>query len=210
MRAVLVLALGVASLFPTTRAFAQSTQDMVQDQSQSLPPVSVDVRWQQFVSETLTPWFPVSSLVAAGESQATGTDPRYGVGTLAFAERFGALTADNLTQNFFGDFVMATAFHQDTRYRRRGPIYGFWHRFAYAISRAVVTHSDAGANVFNWSNIVGTAMTAGLSNAYYPRGSRTSGAIAINFSNSVAGSGFGNLLPEFLPDFKQWLKRHHL
>jgi hypothetical protein len=223
MRGALVLALAITALFPVSRSLAsqddgtdsQGPQGVVQDQLQQpttppVPPVTVGQRWQLFVSETFTPWFPMIGAVGAGGSQLTDTDPKYGLGTLAFAKRFGALTTDNLTQNFFSDFAMATVFHQDTRYRRRGPAHGFWNRTLYAVSRAVVARNDNGANVFNWSNFVGTAMSAGLSNVYYPRGSRTSGAIAINWGNSVAGAGFGNLLPEFLPDFKQWLKRHHL
>src|SRR5260370_542290 len=69
---------------------------------------------------------------------------------------------------------------------------------------------EVGEGTFNWSNVVGTAMSAGLSNAYYPPASRTAGAALSNWGTSVAGSGLANLLPEFLPDFKRWLKRHHL
>jgi hypothetical protein len=57
---------------------------------------------------------------------------------------------------------------------------------------------------------VGTALSVGLSNAYYPTRSRNLNATAINWGSSTAGAGFGNLAPEFLPDFKRWLKRLHL
>jgi hypothetical protein len=77
----------------------------------------------------------------------------------------------------------------------------------YAISRSVIIRKDGGGNTFNWSNVVGTAASAGLSNAYYPSPSRTSGAMAIRFGTSIAGAGFANLLPEFWPDFRQWMKR---
>jgi hypothetical protein len=53
-------------------------------------------------------------------------------------------------------------------------------------------------------------MSAGLSNAYYPPANRNTGAIVINWSTAVIGSGFGNLGPEFMPDVIRWLKRHHL
>ena len=96
------------------------------------------------------------------------------------------------------------------RYRRRGESHKLWPRVGYAISRSVVTRQDAGGSTFNSANVLGTAMSAGLSNAYYPPASRKVGTALTNWGTSDAGSGFANLTPEFLPDFKRWLKRHHL
>jgi hypothetical protein len=171
----------------------------------------VSRNWQHFASETFRPLTPMAGAFNAGVSQATGSDPKYGVGAGALAQRFGASTADLATQNFFGDFLMASAFHQNTIYVRRGPGYGrFWKRVEYAISRALITQSDRGGNTFNWANVTGTAMSAGFSNLYYPPPSRSGGATALHFGTSLAGSGFANLLPEFWPDFKATLQRHHL
>jgi hypothetical protein len=167
-------------------------------------------QWQLFTGETFTPLALVAGGFNAGVSQASNSDPRYGVGGAAYAERFGASTADLVTQNFFSDYVMASVLHEDTRYRRRGEGYGFWSRVGYAISRAYVTRNDEDGNTVNWSNFVGTAMSAALSNTYYPPASRTAEAAVLHWGTSVSGAGFGNLLPEFLPDFKAWLKRHHL
>lgn len=167
-------------------------------------------KWQLFKEETVAPVLVIGSAVTTAVSHVTHSDPRYGLGTKAFAERLGASTADNISQNFFSDCLVATALHQDTRYRRRGPAHRFWARMGYAVSRAFVTRKNTGGNTFNWSNFVGTGMSAGLSNAYYPSLSRTSGAILINWSTAVIGAGFGNLFPEFMPDMRNWLKRHHL
>jgi hypothetical protein len=84
-----------------------------------------------------------------------------------------------------------------------------WSRVGYAISRAVVIRTDTGGSSFNWSNTLGSAMSAGLSNAYYPPPSRTGGAMLIHFVSSVAGAGFANLAPEFWPDFKQKVFKRH-
>ena len=144
--------------------------------------VTVNQKWQFFVEETFTPLTIVAS----------------------------AATLDNVTQNFFSDFVMASVLHEDTKYRRRGEQHGFWARVGYAISRAVVTRTNAGASTVNWSNFTGTALSVGLSNAYYPVRSRNLNATLINWGSSSASAGFGNLFPEFVPDFKRWLKRIHL
>jgi len=172
---------------------------------------TVSAKWKHFVDETFTPLTLGAGAFNAGFSQATNSDPKYGVGAGAFAERFAASSADNVTQNFFGDFVMASVFHENVIYERRGPAYGgIWKRAGYAISRSLITGADRGGNTFNWSNVTGTAMSAGFSNLYYPAASRTGKATAIHFGTSLAGAGFGNLFPEFWPDFRGMLQRHHL
>jgi hypothetical protein len=178
--------------------------------AQTEPPPSKDEKWQNFTSETFAPYLVIASVANAGVSHVTDGDPRYGVGGMALVKRLGAATADNVTENFFSDYVMASVLHEDTRYIRRGEGYGFWSRFGYAVSRGVITRTDSGAHTFNWANVIGAGISAGISNAYYPPVSRSLNANIINWANSVAGSGFGNLFPEFLPDFKRWLKRHHL
>jgi hypothetical protein len=200
------LAIASAALWAPARTRAQT----VQDAAGAPGPVTVEQKWQFFVEETFTPLTIIASAATGGESQATNTDPKYGVGHVALEKRFGAATADNITQNFFSDFVMASVLHEDTKYRRRGERYGFWSRVGYAISRAVVTRTNAGATTVNWSNFTGTAMSVGLSNAYYPARSRNLNATLINWGSSSASAGFGNLFPEFVPDFKRFLKRLHL
>src|SRR5215471_10395656 len=97
-------------------------------------------------------------------SQLTQTDPRYGKGSLAFAKRCGASMADIVTENFFGDFVVASAFHEDPRYRRKGPGRSLVYRAGYAISRALVIRKDTGGNSFNFDNVLGSALSTGFSN----------------------------------------------
>jgi hypothetical protein len=190
-------------------SFAQVAQD---PSSASLGAPSSSEKWEYFESETFAPFTLGAGAFNAGVSQLTHSAPRYGrhAWPTGYLERFGASLGDITSQNFFGDFVLASAFHEDTRYRRRGESHKLWPRIGYAVSRSVVTRFDAGGATFNWANVLGTAMSAGLSNAYYPRGSRTFGVALTNWGTSVAGSGLANLMPEFLPDFKRWLKRHHL
>jgi hypothetical protein len=168
---------------------------------------TVSEKWGQFEKETFVPMTLVEGAFNAGVSQVTNSTPLYGRQISAYPERFGSACADIVSQNFFGDFLFASAFHEDTRYVRRGPTHRLLQRIGYAISRAVVTRADSGGATFNWSNVVGTATSAALSNAYYPPASRNASAAALNWGTTLAGSGFANLLPEFWPDFHAWLKR---
>ncbi|MGA2741462.1 MAG: hypothetical protein ABSG65_29010 [Bryobacteraceae bacterium] len=199
-------AIAGATMLVPFRSDAQTAQDAIA----ATGPVTVEQKWQFFLQETFSPMTIVASAATAGESQATNTDPKYGVGSIALVKRFGAASLDNVTQNFFCDFVMASVFHENNKYHRRGEQHGFWSRAGYAVSRSVITRTDAGASTVNWSNFTGTALSVALSNAYYPMRSRNLNATAINWGFSTAGTGFGNLAPEFLPDVKRWLKRHHL
>jgi hypothetical protein len=174
-----------------------------------LAPPSVSEKWSLFENETFAPLTLGAAAFNAAVSQVADSTPRYGRGMWpAYPERFGSAVGDIMSQNFFGDFLLASAFHEDTRYIRRGPSHKLLPRIVYAISRSVITRSDSGGATFNGSNVLGTAMSAGLSNAYYPPASQTARAAGLNWGTGVAGSGFANLLPEFWPDFRAWVKRH--
>lgn len=167
-------------------------------------------KWNYFLRETASPLTLGGGTFNAVFSQVTDTDPRYGVNRIAFAERFGASVGDIATQNFFGDFMVASVFHEDPRYLREGSDYGFWHRTGYALSRAVVIRKDSGENTFNYDNVIGSALSTGFSNLYYPRASRNTRGMVMHFGSDVADNGFVNLAPEFWPDFRDWvLRRHH-
>jgi hypothetical protein len=167
-------------------------------------------KWKHFVQETIGPLTVGAGAFNASFSQITQTDPKYGVGSSAYAKRFGASVADIATQNFFGDFVIASAFHEDPRYFRKGPGHRLLYRIGYAISRAVVVSKDNGeGNTFNFDNLLGSAMSTAFSNIYYPPASRTNRAMLMHLWIDVADNGFVNLAPEFWPDFRRKvLKRH--
>jgi hypothetical protein len=177
----------------------------------ALPPPSVSGKWNFFVSETATPLTLVSAVPDATASQLMRFAPLYGKHFWrrdAFLKRLGANVGDEVSENFFGDFILASALHEDTRYVRKGPLHKMWPRIGYAISRAVITRTDAGAATFNWAKVVGSAMSAALSNAYYPPVSRRAAIGAVNWGTNVAGAGLTNLMPEFRSDVGHWMKRH--
>jgi len=189
-------------------AVAPAALGQTSDAAAAPPGPSISEKWRLFETETGAPITLVAGAFSAAYSQATRSAPDYGRTWDAYPQRLGAETTDIISQNFFGDFLLASALHEDTRYVRRGSAYKFFPRVAYAISRSVVTHADSGVPTFNWSNVVGTALSAGLSNAYYPPASRTASVTLVNWGTSLAGSGFANLLPEFWPDFHNSVRRH--
>lgn len=196
-------------------AAGSRAQDLAASQSavsSSEPAPSVGEKWHLFLTETWNPFTPLAAAFNATISQATHSTPLYGRNPwpTAYPKRVGASLGDIVSENFFSDFLLASAFHEDTRYHKRGESHKLWPRIGYAISRAVVTRTDSGDVTFNYANVLGTGMSAALSNAYYPPGSRHARAALSNWGTSIAGSGLVNLMPEFLPDLKRWWKnRHH-
>jgi hypothetical protein len=178
--------------------------------SEPSPPPSVGEKWNLFETETVAPFTLGAGAFDAAISQIAHSAPLYGrhPWPTAYPKRFGASIGDIVSQNFFGDFLLASAFHEDTRYKRRGSSHRLWPRIGYAITRSVITQGDSSEAEFNWANILGTGMSAALSNAYYPPVSRTARASATNWGTSISGSGLANLMPEFLPDVHRWMKRH--
>jgi hypothetical protein len=198
---------------PATLPDPTAAPDPTAQPAPALSAPSVSEKWNFFLGETATPMILVSAVPDATISQLMHFAPLYGRRfwrKAAFPKRLGANVGDEVSGNFFSDFVLASAFHEDTRYVRKGPSRKMWPRIGYAISRAVVTRTDSGDATFNWARVVGDAMSATLSNAYYPAKSRTPTIGAVNWGTGVAGAGFSNLMPEFGPDVGHWLKRHLL
>jgi hypothetical protein len=176
-------------------------------QTPAEPALTTAGKWQHFEQETFSPFTLAAGGFNAAVSQVTRSAPLYGRHWDAYPERFGASVGDIVSQNFFGDFLLASAFHEDPRYFRMGPSHKLWPRIGHAIGHSILTRTDSGKTTFNFSNVGGTAMSAALSNAYYPGPSQTAKVAASNWGTSVAGSGLVNLMPEFLPDFSAWIKR---
>lgn len=182
----------------------------VEEPHPGVEPLTISEKFDLFARQTYDPVTIASAAFGAGFSQVRDADPKYGVGMGPYGERFGAAMADLTTQNFFQGVLLAGILHEDPRYFRRGPEYGFWNRLGYAVSRVVITRTDRGTDRFNYSGIIGMSMGIALSNAYYPPSSVNGTETASRFGTSLAGSAIYNILPEFWPDIRQKLFHHGL
>jgi hypothetical protein len=80
---------------------------------------------------------------------------------------------------------------------------GFFRRTGYAISRAFVTKTDSGGTTFNFSEVVGNALEAGLSNAYYPPQERGLDQSARNWATQMESAVLNHVFQEFWPDIRR-------
>jgi hypothetical protein len=180
----------------------------VEDPTQKVAPLTAKQKFHLFAKETFDPFMAASAAAGAALSQVDNDNPKYGVGAGPYAQRFGAAVADITTQNFFQDAVLASVLHEDPRYFRKGPEYGVWYRVGYALSRVVVTRTDAGKDRFNYSGMLGMGAGIALSNAYYPDSSVSASEVGYRFGTSMVASALSNLLPEFWPDIHQKFFHH--
>jgi hypothetical protein len=147
------------------------------------------------------------SAAYAGFGQFLNRNPSFGQGSVGYGNRLVRIYADFTIGNVLTEGAMPSLLREDPRYFRRGQG-TFWRRMGYATSRIFVTRTDSGGSRFNVSEVLGNAMAAGISNAYYPS-DRTARANLGKVSIQLGSDAFSNIVKEFWPDAKQKLFGHH-
>jgi len=98
--------------------------------------------------------YPVYFVTAgfAGISQIENSNPSYGQGMQGYALRYAAAYGDQLIGNIMTEGLFPSLLHEDMRYYRRGAG-GAGVRAFYALTRILVTRTDAGRTRFNFSEV---------------------------------------------------------
>ncbi len=134
-----------------------------------LPPLTAKQKFGVVARGTFDPvqypwWAFLSAL-----SQADNSEPGYGQGWEAYGKRFATAAADGIIENFMTAAVLPSLLHQDPRFFQSSKG-GFTRRTGYAVSRIFVTRTDSGNSQFNYSEVVGSAVSASISTySYHPR-----------------------------------------
>ena len=140
-------------------------------------------------------------------SQATNSEAGYGQGAEGYGKRFAAYFADGTIENYMTGAVLPSLLHQDPRYFQLGTG-GFWHRTGYAMSRIVVTRTDSGHPQFNYSEVVGSAMSAAISTySYHPHEDRNLGNTASVWGSQIGYDTLTLVVKEFWPDIRRKLQK---
>jgi hypothetical protein len=175
---------------------------------QDAPPLTPGGKFHLFARSAFDPFTIAVAAAQAGVSQADNQFADYGQGASGYGKRFGAAFADEVSSNFFSNFLYPTMLKHDPRYFRLGTG-GFKQRLFYSIKQQLVCHTDAGGRSFNYSAVVGAFSSGALSNVYYPASDR-------GFKLTMSRSGLalvygtaGGLLNEFWPDISRELFPKH-
>ena len=167
------------------------------------------------------PWFAFLSAI----SQAQNSEPGYGQGWQGYGKRFGSALADGSIENFMTGAILPSLLRQDPRYFQLG--HGsFRHRTLYAMSRNLITRGDSGKNEFNYSEVVGGALSAAISTySYHPKGhyvtTTTPGVLdyipsdrTLTNTAKVWGTQYAYdtltvVVKEFWPDIRRKIRKGH-
>jgi hypothetical protein len=146
-----------------------------------------------------------AALIGSAYGQATNRPSGYHQGAQGYGKRFGADMARAASDNLFGNFLLASALHQDPRFFVERNL-SFKQSVKYAAVRVIITSTDAGGKQVNYSGLIGPLLGEGLANAYYPDQNRTVGSTFTRYAADLSWKFGGNLLRQYWPTINRTLR----
>jgi hypothetical protein len=170
--------------------------------SKALEPLTTGQKFR-IATASVFDWtaLPFNSALA-GIAQAKNDPSSWGQGWGAYGKRFGETFADNSIGTYMTTAVFPSMLHEDPRYYQLGKG-SITHRAYYAMNRLFVTRKDSGATGFNYSESIGNAAAAAISNIYHPEQDRTASRNASTFGFLILYDGLANEMKEFWPDIRR-------
>ncbi len=133
----------------------------------------------------------------AGLQQATNDYGGLGQEAGGYGKRFSVAYASMITGSFISDAALASLMKQDPRYFYQGT--GTTRsRLEHALSHAIERKGDNGRWQPNYSGIIGSFASAGLTSLYYPEADRSGGLVVQNALVGIAGRAVGGVFQEFV------------
>ena len=155
-------------------------------------------KFELFADESIAPSRFLSSAFGAGVGQARDTLSGYGQEIGGYGKRFGSSMATTASDSFFTKFVLSSALRRDPRYFviLHG---GMGHRIGYALSRTVITRTDAGTQTANWPGLIGPLLAESLAITYLPAKEQTTGKTFARYGWRIGTTTASNVLKEYWP-----------
>jgi hypothetical protein len=172
------------------------------DANTILPPLTVRGKFKLATEDSVDYSSFIWAGILAGQSMALRADPELRNGVAGYGRYYWRAFADQASGSYFTEAIVPALTHEDPRYYTLGHG-GFFRRTGYAISRVVVTKTDSGGTSFNYSEIVGNALEAGLSTAYYPPEERGWSNTGLNYVSQLEAAVTNNIFREFWPDIRR-------
>jgi hypothetical protein len=195
-----------ASASGSTLPEASHTQKYIEP-GQAVPKLSVGDKALLGLRDAVSPFSAIGWVASAGYAQLLNGSPNYGTDAGAFGQRLGAAAIRDISQEIFSDSILAPVFHEDPRYYRMGPSRNFFVRLIYAGTRPIISKTDGGKTIPNFSQLGGNLAGAALTQTYYPPLNRGTTQVLETFGGSVGGSAVGFVVSEFYGDVVQLVHR---
>ena len=172
-----------------------------------LPPLSTREKFVLAAKDSVVDYSSFTwAGILAGQAMLLNSDPELGRGIKGYGRYYWRTFTDGVSGTFFTEAIVPAITHEDPRYYTMGNG-GFFRRTGYAISRAFVTKTDSGGTSFNWSEVMGNGLEAGLSNAYYPPQERGLSQTGLNWGTQMESAVLNHVFQEFWPDIRRKIFR---
>lgn len=174
------------------------------ESAKELPPLSTSQKFR-IATASVFDWgsYGFNGTLAAID-QAKNEPKSWGQGWGAYGKRYGASFADNSIGTYMTVAVFPALLHEDPRYYQMGRG-RFVRRLYHGINRLFVVRTNSGHDRFNFSESIGNAAAAAISNIYHPPEDRTAARNATTLAFLILYDGLSNELKEFWPDIRRKL-----
>jgi hypothetical protein len=169
-----------------------------------LPPQSVKEKFATVTEDSFDYSAIAIPVAVAGYNYLRNSTPEFGTGGVGYGRYLWHAAVDQTSENYMVEFFVPAATHEDTRFYTLGRG-GFFTRAGYALSRVVVTRSDAGSPTFNIAEVVGAGISAGISSTYYPTRERSFSNTGSQWGVNDAIDAVAFVAKEFWPDINHRL-----
>ncbi|MFZ0339492.1 MAG: hypothetical protein WAL45_15760 [Terracidiphilus sp.] len=168
---------------------------------------SPEQKFRLAVTNIINP-FNLGTIVGnAGISVAWNSHSPYGPGVDGWAKLSGTNLTQDMTDQFFGTFLIPSITHTDPHYHRR-PDLSVPHRIWHCVDQIFWQRDDNGGHTFNYSQIVAPVFDIGISNLYVPGLQTNLSADAERYAIGLATAPIDNFITEFLPSIASHIHTH--
>ena len=168
---------------------------------------SPEQKFRLAVTNIINP-FNLGTIVGeAGIEVAANSHSPYGPGVYGWAKLSGTNLTQDMTDQFFGTFLVPTITHTDPHYHRR-PDFSIPHRIWHCIDQTFWERDDNGGDTFNYSQIVAPVFDIAISNLYVPGLQTRFSADAERYGIDIATAPIDNFITEFVPSIASHIHTH--
>jgi len=168
---------------------------------------SPEQKFRLAVTNVINP-FNLGTIVGeAGFEVAINSHTPYGPGIGGWAKLSGTNLTQDMTDQFFGTFLIPSITHTDPHYHRR-PDLSIPRRIWHCVDQIVWQRDDNGGHTFNYSEIVAPVFDIGISNLYVPGLQTHFSADAERYVVGLATAPIDNFITEFVPSIASHIHTH--
>jgi len=155
----------------------------------------------------INPWNLATIFGEAGIEVSANSHTAYGPGFPGWGRLSGVNFTQDMTDQFFGTFLVPTITRTDPHYHRR-PDLSIPRRALHCVDQTFWQRADNGSDTLNYSQIVAPVFDIAISNLYVPGQQTHFSADAERYGVDLATAPIDNLITEFVPSIAGHIHVH--